>query len=760
MLSRRGFILSGAAVGGGLVIAYASHRLDDGDATEKFAASGRAASPLNAWIKITSQGEIICAIHRAEMGQGITTGIAQLLIEELDGDWNNARFEFPPVDRDYYNFGILEDGRPFGDPDASLLAGAGTWAMREMFHAIGLSLTAASVSIIDAWDTVRPAGAAARQMLIAAAARRWNCDPPSLITEAGVVIDAAGNRRATYGDLAEAAAQEEPPSDPPLKNPADYRLVGHDVPRLDTPAKVSGTAMYGSDVVLPNMLYAAIVHSPVIGTRVAGFDGSEAAREPGVTGVVTAGEFAVAVVAADTWTAMRAAEQVRVDALLETGDGTPIIPVDTDGLGEAYLAMLNEQEPVVIREEGTADAAIASNDRSIDVVYELPYLTHECMEPMNCTALYTGDALEVWAGSQGNSIARDTAARVAGLSNDQVRFHSTFMGGGFGRRAEMDFVEQATAVAIQFPGRPIKLTWSRPQDIRHGTTRPAAVARVRGAVGANGSIAMNYAVAAQSVSASYGTRVPSPRRVDDRDDRYIVAPSDRPAYRIDNMKVWYVPVRAHVPVGYWRSVSHTINPFFLECFIDELAASVDTDPLTFRRQALADQPRHLAVLDALDEFAGPATQPRGYAINETHGSVVAHAVEVETRGGAQGRAQNVEFARVARVFCVVDCGRVLHPDNVVAQTEGCIFDGLANALQGRLEIADGIVQQQNLRTYDRFKLDEQPEIHVHLVSSERRPGGVGEVAIPGAAPALCNAIYAATGKRIRKLPINFGPLIN
>jgi len=275
---------------------------------------------------------------------------------------------------------------------------------------------------------------------------------------------------------------------------------------------------------------------------------------------------------------------------------------------------------------------------------------------------------------------------------------------------------------------------------------------VRGAVAGDwdgdgdGTIAMDYAVAAQSVSASYGQRVPSPRRVDERNDRYIVAPSDRPAYRIDDLKVWYVPVSAHVPVGYWRSVSHTINPFFLECFIDELAVSVGADPLAFRRRALADQPRHLAVLDALENFAGPATTPRGYAINETHGSVVSHAIEVDSRDG--------NFARVARVFCAVDCGRVLHPDNVVAQTEGCIFDGLANALGGRLNIVDGIVQQQSFRTYERFRLADQPEIHVHLVSSERRPGGVGEVAIPGVAPALCNAIYAATGERLRTLPLN------
>ncbi|MBT8443558.1 MAG: molybdopterin-dependent oxidoreductase, partial [Gammaproteobacteria bacterium] len=542
MISRRGFILSGTAAGGGLLLAYGAWRLDDGDAARKFATSGRPVPALNAWIKIAPNGEIICAIHRAEMGQGITTGLAQILIEELDADWSQARFEFSPVDRDYFNFGILEDGRPFGDPEASWWAGTGTWAMRQVMHAVGLSLTVASTSTIDAWDTLRPAGAAARQMLIAAAARRWRCEPTSLRTESGFVIDDAGGRRADYGELAESAAQETPPSDPPLKSREDYRIIGHDVPRLDTPMKVRGTAVYASDVVLPDMLFASVAHSPVIGTRIASFETAGAESMPGVAGIVSAGDMAVAVVADNTWTAMEAAGKLRVEA-------EPVDAVDTQGLGARYFAKLDADDRVVLRDDaGTLDI-ISSTPANITAEYEAPYLAHECMEPMSCVAHFTGDALDVWVGSQSNSLSRDIAAAVSGLEKDRVTVHSTFMGGAFGRRSEMDFVEQAVAVAMQFPGRPIKLSWTRSQDIRHGTFRPAAVARVSGCVDELGDIAaIDYAVVQQSVSADYARRTPSPRKVDDFDDRNIVSPVDKSLYRVGRIRTGYVPVIAHVPV--------------------------------------------------------------------------------------------------------------------------------------------------------------------------------------------------------------------
>ncbi|MFW2403807.1 MAG: molybdopterin cofactor-binding domain-containing protein [Gammaproteobacteria bacterium] len=740
MISRRGFILSGAAAGGGLLLAYGAWRLDDGDAAQKFATSGRPAPALNAWIKIEPNGEIVCAIHRAEMGQGITTGLAQILIEELDADWSQARFEFSPVDRDYFNFAILEDGRPFGDPEASWWAGTGTWAMRQVMHAVGLSLTVASTSTIDAWDVVRPAGAAARQMLIGAAARRWQCDPASLRTEGGFVIDDAGGRKAGYGELAESAALETPPSDPRMKSRDEYRIIGRDMPRLDTPIKVRGSAVYASDIVLPDMLFASIAHSPVVGTKVASFDSNGAEAMPGVAGIVRAGDTAVAVVADNTWIAMEAADRIRVEA-------EAVDTVETRGLDARYFAKLDADERVMLREDPNTLDTISSASASITSEYAAPYLAHECMEPMSCVALYSGDALEVWVGSQSNSLSRDIAAAVSGLEKDRVTVHSTFMGGAFGRRSEMDFVEQAVAVAMQFPNRPIKLAWSRRQDLRHGAFRPAAIARVSGCLDELGNIAaIDYAVVQQSVSADYTRRTPSPRKVDDFEDRYIVAPVDKPLYRVDRLRTGYIPVIAHVPVGYWRSVSYTLNPFFFESFIDELAVEAGSDPLEFRRGALADNPRCLAVLDALEQAAGPlTTDGRGYAIILSHGTMVAHAIDVAVTGG--------KFARVERVTCAIDCGLALHPDNVVAQTEGCIFDGLAVALDGRIDIRAGKIRQQFFSTYAQFRLDQQPQIDVRIVPSDNRPGGVGEAAIPGVAPALCNAIFAATGERIRRLPV-------
>ena len=599
MLSRRDLIVSGAAAGGGLVLAYGAWRLDDGDAATKFAAGGRPGFPLNAWLKIDATGDVTCAIHRAEMGQGITTGLAQLLIEELDADWSRARFEFAPVDRDYYNFGILEDGRPFGDPEASWWAGTGTWAMRRVMHAVGLSLTVASTSTIDAWDVIRPAGAAARQMLIAAAAHRWQTDPRTLRTEPGFVIDPVTDRRAGYGELAEAAAREMPPPDPPLKPPSEYRIVGHDVPRLDTTLKVDGTAVYASDVELPDMLYATVVHSPVVGTRVATFDANGADEQPGVVSVLPAGEHAVAVVARDTWTAMQAAKLLQVEA-------HPTEVVDTDELADRYFELLDTREKVVIRDDGAVGAALDTAATKTRARYSAPYLAHECMEPMSCVAHLHDGELELWVGTQSNSLSRDVAAAAAGVDSRRVTVHSTFMGGAFGRRADMDFVEQAASIAAALPGRPIKLTWSRQQDLRHDSYRPFAVARIEGAVGGDGSIAaLRYEVAAQSVSADYARRTPSPRKVADDDDRYVVAPSDIPLYDVGKLRAQYVPVRAHVPVGYWRSVSYTLNPFFLESFIDELAAAADADPLDFRRRALAGHDRHLSVLDAAEAAAGP-----------------------------------------------------------------------------------------------------------------------------------------------------------
>ncbi len=760
MLSRRGLIISGAALGGGLCVGYGYTALDDGDAASKFAASGRAAYPLGAWLKIGSDGSVTCGIHRAEMGQGVTTSLAMLLAEELDADWSKVRFEFLPVDRDYFNFGMLLNGQPLGDPAKSWAAATGTWAIRHAFHALGMSMTISSSSTVDAWDTLRPAGAAARHMLLSAAARRWQIDIGQLRSESGFVHEKTSERKLSFGELAEQASQESPPSSVKLKDVKNYKLIGSNPPRLDVPMKIDGRARFAMDIQQADMLYAAIVHSPVAGAAAAEFVSNGAESMPGVHAIVPAGpprfQGAVAVVAENSWQALQAASRVSVVPDSVGGD-----LVDSQALPKQYRRLLQERAPVIFHESlatrdgksgedgRTFDSLMAeiSPDRTVIAEYEVPFIAHACMEPMNCTAVYTDQSLEIWAPTQANSVARDIAAKMSGLRKNQVTLHTTFMGGGFGRRAEMDFLEQAVSVAMAVPGRPVKIFWSREQDIRHDAFRPAAYCRIVGALDGDRIVALDYQLVTQSVVASYETRTPTPRGGDALTDDSVVTAVNPPIYSIPNRRVGYVPADLHVPAGYWRSVSHSWNSFFLESFVDELAAAAQSDPLAFRQRALADRPRHKQVLDTLAAMVEDSRADGiGYAVTESHTTVTAHAVEVQTFNGV--------FERVSRVCCAVDCGPVIHPDNVIAQMEGSIVDGLSAALYGQIDIEKGKVVQGNFDTYQRMRLTDCPIIEVQIVSSQqRRPGGIGEPGLPGTAPALTNAIFAATGQRIRSLPV-------
>ena len=744
MLSRRSFILSGTAVSGGLVLGYGYVSLDDGDATLKFGQNGQKATPLNAWLKITPDNTIICGIHRAEMGQGITTTLAMLLAEELDADWDDVRFEFTPVDRDYYNFGMLQNGQPLGDPDASWQAATGTWAMRQLFNAIGMSMTIASSSTVDAWDTLRPAGATARQMLIKAAAREWGADAGQLTTDKGYVIDPLNERRLSYGELAEQASREKPPADITLKDPAAYRFVGHNPPRLDTPMKVRGEARFGIDVELPNLRYATVVHSPVTGTEVAAFNTHGAETLPGVIAVVKAGkpgaEQAVAVVAENSWHALQAARKIEITPAAASSK-----LASSESLREQHQRALNAEPSTRFSDDENIEQVL-DQSTVIEAEYAVPILAHACMEPMNCTAFYDGETLKIWSPTQAHSIARDIAAVQSGLDKSQVTLHTTFLGGGFGRRAEMDFMEQAVSVAMQLPGQPIKLFWSREQDIRHDTYRPAASCRIKGTLNESQQVAaLDVMLVTQSVVASYEIRTPTPRGAEAETDKSVIEAANPPVYPVDHLRLSYTPINTHIPAGFWRSVAHSWTTFFIESFIDELAVAAKQSSLAFRQALLEDRPRHLRVINKLAEELKTRDNV-GVSIAESHGTVVAHAIEIEARENA--------FTRVKKVTCVVDCGPVVHPDNVIAQMEGSIVDGLSAALYGEITLKDGQVIQGNFDTYTRMKLADCPEIKVHLIESEQeRPGGVGEPAVPGVAPALTGAIFNATGQRIRTLPI-------
>ncbi|MEQ1802761.1 MAG: molybdopterin cofactor-binding domain-containing protein [Gammaproteobacteria bacterium] len=746
-------VLSGLAVGGGFGLVYARRLLDDGDAVAGFAAGGRPGeTALNAWLRIGEDGRIVCGVHRAEMGQGVTTSLPMLLAEELDADWRQVSYEFTPVDKDYFNFGILLRGEPLGPTEGRFWARTGTGLIREAFHQLGMSLTISSSSTIDAWDTLRQAGAEARGLLVTAAAARWSVPAGRLVTAESVVSDPETGRTATYGELAADAARQRPTGKPVLKQAGDFRLLGRSLPRLDVPAKVAGTARFSIDTMLPGMLFGAVRHSPRVGGRIGVVDARVARAIPGVVDVVTLGDRAVAVLAGDTWTAQRAAAAL----VIEPVAADPVQP-DSADLQRSYRESLETSGTSVFRDDEGVPAALAAG--GVTAIYELPFLAHACMEPMNCTALYEprlADArLTVWAPTQAPSIARDEAAKAAGLLPEQVEIRSTLMGGGFGRRAEMDFVIEAARAAKAVPGRPVKLTWSRQEDLRHDMYRPAATGRVRGALGAGGRIAaLDYTLVSESVVASNFRRTPTARGGEAAKDKSALGGAFSPRYALPLARMAYVPREDGIPVGFWRSVSNSINPFLLESFVDELAFSANVDPVEFRLLHLTGLPAEQAVLRAaarLGRWDQPLPQApgrrfgRGVAFIESHDSLVALVVEVSVADDGA--------LRVERIACVVDCRTVVHPDSVEAQITGGILDGLNAALQGRITIRDGAVEQGNFNDYPWLRLADIPEIVVELLPQGGRPGGVGEPGVPAVAPALVNAIFAATGQRIRSLPV-------
>jgi isoquinoline 1-oxidoreductase beta subunit len=747
LVTRRQFLITGLAVGGGLAIGYGFKRLDDGDAAEKFVSSTPDSFALNAWIKIAPSGDITFAVHRAEMGQGVSTSLPMLLAEEMDADWSMVRYEFAPVDKDYFNFGIVGSGRPFGDTEESLWAAAGTWALRRVFHVMGLSMTISSSSIIDAYDTLRPAGAAARAMLIAAAAKNWRLPKDTLTTENGWVIDENGGRRASYGELAEVAGKERPPSDPPLKDPSNYRIVGTNMPRLDVPAKVDGSAIFGTDITLPNMLYATVKHAPVFGSKIKSYNPDRVLERPGVEKVISIGNDTIAVIARSTWQAMEAAGYLDVSF---TND--PPEPADSSTLFDAYQEALDDPNPSIFRDDGDTQAAFATANVRVEAVYAMPFLAHLCMEPMNCTALVSDAGVEVWVPTQTNTLAQKIAAEAAGVNPDEVMVYSTLIGGAFGRRAETDFVRQAVTAAKAVPGRPVKLTWSREEDVQHDAYRPAAVCKMQGGLDKEGNlIALESTLVTQSVVASYNQRTPTARGGNARKDRSVCSGIYNMVYPVPHMRVTYVPQTWDVPAGYWRSVGQSHGCFFVESFIDELAHANNEDPLEFRRRLLHKQPRHLAVLNeaALRADWGAPMAPgrgRGIAISEKHETIVAEVVEVSVHNG--GRLS------VEEVICIVNCRQVIHPDTVIAQMEGAILDGLSAALYGQITLTKGQVDQSNFSDYRFLSLAEVPKVEVYLLPEAGRPGGIGELGLPPIAPALANAIFDATGRRIRFLPIS------
>jgi isoquinoline 1-oxidoreductase beta subunit len=706
---RRDVLLASAAIGGGLLLGFSWPSVG---AAARVPAGTRDFVP-NAFLRIAPDGHVTVLINKAEMGQGVCTSLAMLVAEELDADWSLVGFEFAPVDPVYAHPGF------------------------------GIQMTGGSSSVAGMSEPLRRAGAAARAMLVAAAARTWGVDVGECTTERGEVLHAATNKRARYGELATEAASSEVPTEVRLKDPKDFRLLGKPTARLDTADKISGRAQFSIDVALPGMLTALVAHPPVFGGRVRRVNSDAASKVPGVVKVIPI-RSGVAVVARGFWAAKRGRDLLEIE-----WDVGPHASLSTETLRREYRE-LAARPGVVARRTGDVAAVVGREprSRSLTADYELPYLAHATMEPLNCVVDLRADRCEIWAGSQFQTIDHASAAKAAGLDGSKVALHTTFMGGGFGRRANpvSDYIVEAVEIAKE-AGAPLKLVWTREDDLRAGYYRPMWQSRLRATIGANDEIvSWHHSIVGQSIIA--GTPFEAFVIKDGIDQTSIEGAAELP-YAIPNVQVELHTTHAGVPTLWWRSVGHSHNAFVVESFVDEIAHAIRADPLELRRKLLAHDARHLGVLEraaAAAEWGKPLPPGRaqGLAVHHSFGSFVAYVAEVSVDRGRP---------RVHRVVSAVDCGRVVNPMSIEAQIQGGIGFGLTAALYSEITLRDGRVEQSNFHDYRMLRIHEMPDVEVHVVESDAPSTGVGEPGVPPIAPAVCNALFALTKKRIRRLPI-------
>ena len=663
----------------------------------------------NAWLRITADNRITVLCGSAEMGQGVLTAIPMLIAEELDADWDRVRVEPAPVNKVYDN---------------------------PMF---GLQATGGSSTICAHWLPLRQAGAAAREMLVAAAAAHWKLDAGLLRTERSQVFGPNG-RRLSYGALIGSAAQQAVPASPRLKPQAEFRLLGKPLKRLDTPQKVNGSAKYGIDAQVSGLLIAVMARAPLPGAKATGFNEAAARAIAGVRNVLSIPN-GVAVLAEGYWAAKKGR-----DALDVQWDLGPLASLSSQGVSEQLNSAATNADASARDDDNVRDAA-ANSALLLDATYEAPYLAHACMEPMNCTAHVRGDEVEIWAGTQSPGPAQGILGPLALVAPERVTVNTMLLGGGFGRRFAPDFAVDATLLS-QLSGRPVKLIYSREDDMAAGYYRPASVAHFEGALDAAGEpTLLKVGVGSPSLMAASGFMTLPDSGVDAFALEGIV---DHP-YDIAHQRIHYGRAEPGPQVWFWRSVGHSQNIFFLEGFIDELAVAANKDPFEFRRSLLSGQPRCKAVLELAADRANwgkplPAGVARGIALARCFGSYVAQVAEVSV--AADGTP------RVHRIVAAVDCGMTVNPEIVRRQIEGSIAFGLSAALYGRITFADGRVQQHNFDDAPVLRMNEMPRVDVHIMPSSQAPGGVGEPGTPPVAPAVVNAIHAATGKRLRSLPID------
>jgi len=775
-MKRRTLLLAGSAAAGALVVGWVASPQRSRLGRGRLMKAGEGEVALNGWIKIALDGAVVLAMPRSEMGQGVHTALAMLAAEELDVPLASVRIEQAGSDAIYGNVAYSVVNLPFHPMEVEREDGFGRvkasrWIVGKVAREIGINATGGSSSVADAWPVVRLAAATARASLVGAASLQWRLPVDELEVRRGVISHASG-KSGGYAEMARYAAAT-PPGNVRLKERSAWTLIGRPAPRLDVPGKVDGSAVFGLDVRVQGMKFAAVRLCPMLGGSPGRVDASRALAMPGVDRIVmlpayggsTAG---FAVIGRTTWHARRAAEAVDVE-----WQGRPAGALDSERIAQSLRQAVETQRGFTFHQSGDVEEVEGRAPRKVEAWYHAPYLAHAALEPMNCTARVADGRVELWVPTQAPQLCRAAAATVAGVELEDVDLHVTLLGGGFGRRLEVDYAAQAVRVAMDVPGTAVQLSWSREEDTTHDFYRPMQVARLRGTLDAEGQVlSLRIDSAGDAISPRWFERVLPVGLRATLSGLQLTAPAVLPGvsslsgpldlpdktaaeglfnlpYGIPHQRMDHVATRSGVPVGFWRSVGHSHNAFFSESFIDELAGEAKVDPVEFRRRLLKNAPRYRAVLELAAKQAGwgsalPAGLARGVALHESFGSIVAQVAEV-----ALDRGQ----VRVHRVVCAIDCGTVVNPQIVAQQMEGAVVFALSAALHGRIDVRDGAVQQRNFPDQPLLSLRQTPRVETSIVPSERPPGGVGEPGVPPLAPAVANALYELTHQRVRHLPL-------
>jgi isoquinoline 1-oxidoreductase beta subunit len=751
-VNRRSFLVAGTLAAGGFLVGCASASRQQLRGDPWTLKDGQVA--LNGWIKLAPDNTVTVVLAKSEMGQGVHTALMMLVAEELDADWPQLRTEYATIDKLYGNVAAMSEGLPFRPDDEGMLARSLRWAITQAMRQMGIMMTGGSSSIRDLWQPMREAAAVTRATLVDAVARHWQVQPAQVQVDNGRLIGPTGQSLPFGEALALLGQSPSPAAQYQLKTPEQFKVIGRPHARHDSAEKSTGKAVFGMDVQLPGMLYAALALAPVRGGRVREWNGRAASQKPGVEGVVAfeplhGGTGGVAVVARRYWQAVQAVQALEVS--FEDG---PMAGADSKALTQTLRQALDTDEGFGFWRKGEALERIAGSQRVVRAEYSAPWLAHATMEPMNCTVQFDKDRATVWAPTQVPGLAREAAAKALGLEPEKVELRLTYLGGGFGRRLEVDFVAQAAAIARQFPGRTVQMIWNREQDMQHDFYRPAAVARYAAALDDQGRIQAWHGLSAgQAITPAYLSRAVG--LPGGGPDKTTAEGAFDAAYEFPAVRVAHATVDLPVPVGFWRSVGHSHQAFFKECFLDECAHAAGSDPLAYRLQLLSQHPRQAAVLQLAADKAGwgrplPAgpdglSRARGLALHESFGAIVAQVVEVSV-----GPQREI---RVHRVVCAMDCGLPVNPNTIAQQVESSVVYGLSAALAGEVRFEQGRAQLSNFHDQPPLRLAECPVIETHIVPSTAHPQGVGEPALPPLAPALANALFALTGQRLRSLPL-------